>query len=128
MRLLGLVVALVIALVGLTGVIAPDCLMAIGRYAVTPLGLCIVAIMRIGLGLVLAWVAPISRAPMTLRILGVIAVIAGVATLYVKVEHAQAILGWWSGQGPVFIRLGAGFALGLGGFIAYALTPSRGPR
>jgi len=125
MRLLGLLVALLIALVGLTGVIAPDCLITIGRHAVTPLGLCIVAVLRIGLGLVLAWVAPISRAPTTLRILGVIAVIAGVATLYLKPERAQAILEWWSSQGPMFVRLGAGIAFLLGGSIAYALTPRR---
>jgi hypothetical protein len=125
MRLLGLLVALFIALVGLTGVIAPDCLMTIGRHSVTPFGLCIVAVLRIGIGLVLAWVAPVSRAPTTLRILGVIAVIAGVVTLYVGAERAQAILEWWSGQGPLFIRLGAGIALVLGGLIAYALTPGR---
>lgn len=125
MRLLGFAVALLIALIGLTGVVAPDCLMIIGRHAVTPVGLCIVAALRIGIGLVLAWLAPVSRAPMTLRILGIIAVIAGVATLFIGAERAQAILEWWSGQGPVFLRLGAGIALVLGSFIVYALIPGR---
>lgn len=125
MRLLGLLVALFIALVGLTGVLAPDSLMTIGRHSVTPLGIYIVAALRICIGLVLAWVAPISRAPTILRVLGVIAVIAGVATLFLKAEHAQAILEWWSGQGPVFVRSVAGIALVLGGFIAYAVAPGR---
>ena len=48
--------------------------------------------------------------------------------LYLGAERAQAILEWWSGQGPLFIRLGAGIALVLGGFIAYALTPGRSAR
>jgi hypothetical protein len=128
MRSLAFLVALFIALIGLTGVIAPDCLIVLGRHSVTPVGLCIVAALRVSIGLVLASVAPISRAPTTLRILGVIAVIAGVATLFLGAERAQALLEWWSGQGPLFIRLGAGIALVLGGFIAYALTPGRSAR
>jgi hypothetical protein len=125
MRLLGFLVAFLLAVIGLTGVIAPDCLMMIGRHSVTPVGLCIVAALRISIGLVLARAAPISRAPTTLRILGVIAVIAGVATLLVGAERAQAILEWWFGQGPVFLRLSAGVALVLSGFIAYSLIPAR---
>jgi hypothetical protein len=125
MRSVGFLVGLFIAVIGLTGVVAPDCLITIGRHSVTPVGLCIVAALRISIGLVLARVAPISRAPTTLRILGVIAVIAGVVTLLVGAERAQAILEWLSGQGPVFLRLTAGIALVLSSFIAYALIPSR---
>ena len=99
--------------------------MTIGRHSVTPVGIYIVAALRIGIGLLLARVAPVSRAPKTLRILGVIAVLGGVATLFLGAERGQAILEWWSAQGPVLIRLGPGLALVLGGFIAYALTPGR---
>lgn len=125
MRLLGLLVALFMLLVGLTGVFSPDYLMTIGRHSVTPVGIYLVAALRIGIGLVLARVAPVSRAPTILRILGVIAVIGGVATLFLGAERAQVILEWWSAQGPVLMRLGAGIALVLGGFIAYALIPGR---
>jgi hypothetical protein len=125
MRLLGLLVALFIALIGLTGVFAPDCLMMIGQYSVTPAGIYVAAALRIGIGLVLARVAPVSRAPKTLRIFGVIAVIAGVTTLFLGTERAHAILEWWSAQGPAFIRLCAGLALILGAFIAYAVAPDR---
>jgi hypothetical protein len=125
MRLLGFLIAFLLAVIGLTGVIAPDCLMTIGRHSVTPVGLCIVAALRISIGLVLALVAPISRAPTTLRTLGIIAVLAGVATLLVGAERAQAILEWWFGQGPVFLRLSAGIALVLSSFIAYSLIPAR---
>ena len=111
MRLLGLLVALLMALIGLTGVFAPDRLMTISQYSVTPVWIYLAAALRIGIGLVLARVAPVSRAPKTLRIFGVIAVIAGVTTL----------LEWWSAQGPAFIRLWAGLPLVLGGFIAYAI-------
>lgn len=125
MRLLGFFVALSIALIGLTGVVAPECLTILGRHSVTPVGLCIVAALRISIGLVLAYLAPVSRAPTTLRILGVMTVIAGVATLFVGAERARAILEWWLSQGSVFLRLGAGLALVLGSFITYALIPRR---
>lgn len=121
MRLLGLLVALFLALIGLTGILAPDGLMTIGQYSVTPVGIYVAAALRIGIGLVLALVAPVSRAPKTLRIVGVIAVLAGVATLFLGAEHGQAILDWWSAQGPACIRLVAGLPLVLGGFIAYAI-------
>ena len=125
MRLVGFLVAFLVALVGLTGVVAPDFLLTLGRHSVTPVGLCLVAALRISLGLVLASVAPLSRTPTTFRILGVIAVLAGVATLFVGVERAQAILEWWAGRSPLFVRLGAGIALVLGSFIGFALIPGR---
>jgi hypothetical protein len=125
MRLVGLLAAFFIVLVGLTGMLAPDCLMTIGRHSVTPVGIYLVAALRIGIGLVLAKVAPVSRAPKALRVLGVIAVLGGVATLFLGTERAQAILEWWSAHGPLFIRMGAGIALVLGGFIAYTLIPGR---
>ena len=108
------------ALLGLTGVLAPDRFMTICQYSVTPIGIYVAAALRIGIGLVLAWVAPVSRAPKTLRIFGVIAVIAGVTTLFIGTERAQAILEWWD-QGPSCMRLWAGLPLVLGGFIAYAI-------
>jgi hypothetical protein len=120
-RFLGLLVALFLALIGLTGVLAPDRFMTICQYSVTPAGVYVAAALRIGIGLVLALVAPLSRAPKTLRIFGVIAVLAGVATLFLGTERAQAILEWWPAQGPACIRLWAVLPLVLGGFIAYAL-------
>ena len=110
---------------GLTGVLAPDRLMTIGQYSVAPVGIYVTAALRIGIGLVLARVAPISRAPKTLRFFGVMAVIAGVTTLFLGTERAQAILEWWVAQGPAFIRLWAGLPLALGSFIAYAMLRQR---
>ena len=121
MRLVGLLVALFIVLVGLTGILAPDCVMTIGRHSVTPVGIYLAAALRIGIGLVLEKLAPVSRAPKALRVLGVIAVLGGVATLFLGTERAQAILEWWSAQGPACIRLWAVLPLVLGGFIAYAI-------
>jgi hypothetical protein len=125
MRFLGLLVALFIALIGLIGLCAPEFLLAIGQYTATPVGIYVAAALRIGLGLVLVCVAPDSRAPRILRILGVIAIIGGMTIPFIGTERVQAILAWWSTQGSVCVRLGAGLALVLGGFIAYAVVPGR---
>jgi hypothetical protein len=113
------------ALIGLTGVLAPDRLITIGQYSVTPVGIYVAAALRIGLGLLLVCVAPDSRAPRILRILGVIAIIGGMTIPFIGTERVQAILAWWSTQGSACVRLGAGLALVLGGFIAYAVVPGR---
>jgi hypothetical protein len=120
-KLLGLLVALFIALIGLTGIFAPNRLMTISQSSVTPVGIYVAAALRIGIGLVLVRVAPSSRAPKVLFAFGVIAVIAGLVTLFLGIERAQVLLEWWSAQGPGFIRLWAGLPLVLGGFIAYAI-------
>ena len=125
MQLLALLVALLISLIGLTGVISPETLAALGRHALTPTGLLVVAAVRIGIGVVLLLVARVSRAPRTLRIFGIIAIIAGVATPFVGVEHSRRVMDWWLAQGFVWVRLHAGIALVLGGFLAYAVAPRR---
>jgi hypothetical protein len=125
MRPLGLLVAIFIMLVGVAGVFAPDRLMTLARYAVTPVGLYVTAALRVGIGLVLILVARISRAPRTFRVFGVVAIVGGFATLLLGADRARAILDWQSSQGDVLIRVGAGLALAIGGFIAFALSAAR---
>jgi hypothetical protein len=83
------------------------------------------AAVRIFFGAVLWWVASGSRAPNTLRILGVVIVIAGVVTPFVGVDRSLTILDWMIAQGPWFTRAWAGVALALGLFIVYAITARR---
>jgi hypothetical protein len=125
MKILGLLVALFITLIGLIGIVAPDRLVTMGAYFVTPVGIYAAAVLRIVIGLVLAWVAPVSRTPKTLRIFGVLAVIVGVTTLFLGTEHARAILEWWLAQGPAFIRLWAALPLVVGGFLVYVVATGR---
>ena len=125
MRLLALLVALLMALIGLTGIVSPETLADVGRHAVTPVGLYVVAAVRIGIGIILLLAAPVSRAPRTLRIVGIFAIIAGLATPLVGVETSRRVLDWWLAQGFVCVRLLAGIAVVLGGFLVYALAPRR---
>src|ERR1700731_3202152 len=125
MRLLALLVALLMALIGLTGIGSPETLADVGRHAVTPVGLYVVAAVRIGIGIILLLAAPVSRAPRTLRIVGIFAIIAGLATPVVGVVTSRRVLDWWLAQGFVCVRLLAGIAVVLGGFLVYALAPRR---
>jgi hypothetical protein len=94
MRIAALLVALFAIVVGVVGIFTPDSLMTIGRYVVTPVGLYAIAALRVGIGLVLMLVAPISRVPRTLRVLGAAVRVEGLATPLFGVERTRAILDW----------------------------------
>jgi hypothetical protein len=77
------------------------------------------AALRIALGLVFVLAAPASRAPRTLRVLGVIVIIAGLTTPSFGVARARAGLAWSASAPPSFIRLAAGVGIATGGFLVY---------
>jgi len=81
--------------------------------------------MRVTFGAILLWVAPVSRTPRILRVLGVSIIIAGVLTPFFGVERSRAMLEWWSAQGSFFTRAWAIVAVVFGLFIVYAVTSPR---
>ena len=125
MRVLTLLVAVFIMVVGLVGIVRPDSLITVGRYVVTPLGLYVVAAVRVGIGLLLMLVARISRAPRTLRAFGAVVFVAGLATPLFGVERARAILDWEATQGTALVRVVAGLLFAIGGSIAFAVGAGR---
>jgi hypothetical protein len=128
MRIAALLVALFAIVVGVVGIFTPDSLMTIGRYVVTPVGLYVIAAVRVAIGLVLMRVAPISRVPRTLRVVGAVVLVAGLATPLFGVERTRAILDWASTQGTALIRVVAGLVLATGGSVAFAVTTDRRPK
>jgi hypothetical protein len=118
-------IGLIIGAIGIAGVAAPSLLLEFGRSLLTPTALYIVSAFRIGIGVVLVWVAPVSRMPRVLRVLGILIIIAGVLTPFFGVERSRAVFDWWSSQGPSFMRILASVAIGFGLFIVYAVTPRR---
>ena len=135
MKALALLVALFVIVVGITGVIAPDRVMAIGRQLITPTGLYVIGALRVVIGLVLFLAAPASRAPKTLRVLGVLVVIAGLATplfgVVFGIDRMRALLDR-AAEGTPFIRLGAALAIVLGAWLGFVVgsgssaAPGRG--
>lgn len=125
MKTLALAIAVAMIFLGLTGILWPECLVRVGQYSFTPTGLYVVAIIRLAIGLVSFLAAPASRAPRTLRILGVLVCVAGVATALLSIERAQALMEWWSVHGLGFIRVAAAVVLAVSSFIAYVTAPRR---
>jgi len=125
MRPLALLVAVFIMCVGVIGIFMPEALLSVRSYVVTPNGLLAVGALRVGIGIVLMLVAPVSRVPKTLRTLGAIVLVAGLATPIFGVDRARAVLDWEATQGTALIRLGAVLAVLAGAFVAFAVRPMR---
>lgn len=125
MRLLTVLIGLFIMIVGVLGVAAPSLLLRVADYATTPIGLYVLAAVRIGIGLVLMRVASSSRAPKILRTLGAIGIAAGVFTAFVGVDRARAMVAWEISQGTTLIRVGALVAVVFGGLIVFAVSNRR---
>ena len=128
MKTLVFVAALLIMAIGAIGIVVPSVLVWITQYSLTSAAFYLIGAARFGLGLVLVSVASTSRAPRTLRILGYLVMIAGMATVLVglvAMERARALIEWWLQQGSGLIRLVGVFVVALGSFVAYACAPPR---
>ena len=124
-NILAMGLGFVIAAIGVLGVVAPSILLELGRSLQSAGALYVVAAVRVGFGSILFWAAPNSRTPRTLRILGIVFIIAGLVTPFFGVERTRAVFDWWSTHGSFFTRAGPVAAVGFGLFIAYS-TSSRG--
>ena len=124
-KLLAMALGLIVAAIGVLGVAVPSVLLEFGRSLQTTNALYSVAAVRVMFGAILLWVAPVSRTPKILRVLGVSIIIAGVFTPFFGVERSRAIFDWWSTQGSFFTRAWAIVAVVFGLFIVYAVAAPR---
>jgi hypothetical protein len=127
-KTLAFVIGLLILAFGAVGIIAPSGLVWIAQHSVTSGVFYVVATVRVAFGLVLISVAPVSRSPKALRVLGYIILITGITTAMmglVAIERAHAIIEWWLQQGSVVVRITGIPVMALGGFVAYACAPAR---
>ncbi len=112
------------AVLGAVGVVYPEVLVGLVRvFLETPTGLYAAAGIRIVSGVALFFAAPTSRAPRTLRVLGAIAIVAGLSMPVVGVEGFRSQVEWFLALGPGFLRTYAVFVLGFSALLAYALVP-----
>ena len=122
-NLLAVALGLVVATIGILGVAAPSVLLEFGRSLQSAGALYVIAAVRIGFGAILIWAASNSRTPRTLLVLGVLIIIAGVATPFFGVERSRTVFDWWSTQGSFLTRVWPFAAIGFGLFIAYVGAP-----
>jgi hypothetical protein len=122
MRIAAWPIAVLSIIVGVAGLVSPDGGMALRRwYFATPgLFYAVVAVRSaMGIGLILA--AARSRWPRTLRALGAVVCLQGLAATLLGLDHARAIMEWEGMQGHALLRAGAAVALASGGFIVFAV-------
>jgi hypothetical protein len=119
MRWLGLVIGAFVILASAIGFAAPDLRLLLERSLITPAGLYAIAAVRIAIGLALALAAPASRRPRTIRVLGLIVIIAGLSTPWFGVARAQAVVDWLANTEPSFMRVDAVVGMAIGGFLVY---------
>ena len=126
MRSAALLIALFTIAVGIVGLVSPDSVTTVRRlYFATPARLYAAGAVRVAMGLVLILCAPASRAPKTLRALGAVVCLQGLAATLLGPDRARAILEWEGMQGTALLRVGAAVALATGGFVAFAVTGHR---
>jgi hypothetical protein len=127
-RVAALLVASFNIAVGIGGLISPETGTEIRRlYFATPMRLYMAGALRVAMGLAVILAASASRAPKTLRALGVIMCMQGLAATFLGPSHARAVMEWETMQGTALLRVGAAVALIAGAFMAFALA-SRLPR
>jgi hypothetical protein len=123
MLILAFVLSLSVVVLGALGIVSPMMLLGVVRKFESPAGIYAAAALRIMLGVALFLSAPTSRVQEVVRILGIIIFVVGIITPLFGIERFRRLLNWWSERGPVFLRVWAGFALGFGLFLAYAVMP-----
>ncbi|HEY7188296.1 MAG TPA: SgcJ/EcaC family oxidoreductase [Vicinamibacterales bacterium] len=123
MRIAAVPVALLSIIVGIVGIVSPDRGMTLRRlYFASPGLFYAVVAVRFASGLGLILFAASSRWPFTLRVIGVVVCLQGLAATLLGFDHAHAIMEWEGMQGPTLLRAGAAVSLLTGAFIVFAVT------
>ena len=125
MKSLALVVAGVLAALGVAALVIPEVLIGIGQNMASTTGLYAAGTVRVGIGLVLMLAARESRAPGLLRAIGAVVLVAGVATPLVGVDASRARLDWEAAHLTLF-RLEGVMFIWLGWVIVSTIRPMRG--
>ena len=126
MRSLGVVVGVLLILASAVSFAAPDLRLSLERAAMTTAGLYAIAVLRIGIGVGFLLASSASRAPWTLRALGVVVILVGLSTPLFGVARARAVMNWLANAGPLLMRLDAAVGMAFGGFVVYVFrTPRR---
>ena len=125
LKLVATVMSLAISGLGVLGIVAPAVLLDLGRSLLVLPALYWVAAVRVVFGALLIVVAAESRMPRTLRVIGVVIVIAGLLTLLFGTERLIQVFAGFSGQPPLLVRAVAVLAFLVGLFFVYAINSHR---
>ncbi len=111
-------------LLGISVAIAPERLLSVDWGSRS--GLYVAAVIRLVVGAVLILAAATARFPRTFRVIGTLALVAGLVLPFVPIAFWSELTRWWTVDHVSLFRayVAAGATLG-GVFIAYAASPKR---
>src|SRR5205807_8551051 len=90
-KMIALVLGVLMVLLGLTALAMPERVLPLAQFTTTPNGVYVAAAIRFAIGTILLLAASQSRFPKVLRVVGALALVAGIATLLLGVGGARAI-------------------------------------
>jgi hypothetical protein len=114
------IVGLIIALLGLVGMLRPVVLRKlVGGFRATPM-LYLAAIIRVALGVLLLLTAPACRYTVAIYVLGVITLFSGLLLPVIGKTRFEALIGWWIARSDRTIRALTSVAIAYGAFLVLA--------
>ncbi len=114
---------LLICCFGGLGLVSPPQAVATARRFATRGGMIFAGVLRLAMGVAFLLAAPVSRTPDVVSVLGLIVIVAGVATFFFSPERFERILAWWESQGPVLVRVQGTLAITVGLLLAWVVRP-----
>ena len=126
MKAIAFVAGLLILLVGVAGLVAPSSIVALAGLFASPGAFALLSAIRVSLGALLIAVAPTTRAPRGLRLLGLVVIALGIAAAiagYAALGEAHAAIAAWQHEDLLVIRLTCLLPIAIGGFVAWACAP-----
>jgi len=127
MRRLALPIGVLVIVIGATIIFAPATFVTLAERFMSPRGLYLAGALRLFVGAVLLSAAAGSRAPMLLRVLGAIVIVAGIATFFLSVDRAHAMLQVLTNLGPWSVRALGGVVTIIGVVIMAAVRGAPAP-
>jgi uncharacterized membrane protein len=112
-----ILIAVLLIVLGVTGVFWPPALMDLAKWSFSPKGIYLAAGLRIVIGLLLLVAAGATAMPKTVRVIGAILLVGGIATAFLSAETAQRLASWWLENGEDRLRMTACLPLVLGIFL-----------
>ncbi|MDH3732885.1 MAG: hypothetical protein OEU54_05090 [Gemmatimonadota bacterium] len=120
---LGMAVGVVYLLLGLSMAVSPGWFFSITDWT-SRQGLLIAAVMRVVIGIALHLAAPASRYPRVFRVIGTIALVAGLIMLFIPLEFWAEHMQWWMvDNASAFRWILVLAATPFGAFVVYAARP-----
>lgn len=119
------VFGIVVVCLGLAIVAAPTALVEGAQLVLSPAGVALAGVGRIAIGVILWLASDESRTPRTFKVIGVLAVLGGIAVFIMGVPGLTSLVEWGTSN-SAFLRVPGVVAACLGAFLAWSAMPPKG--